>query len=652
MTNQSDDLPFLSFAEDFPAISLDDWRRMIESPGKTTVESLHHNTADGLSIKPLYTGSDLPPLSAQQAPGQFPYLRSTRPLGQSMDGWRVRQSFTVDDNGSTASLLRDALLQGVNELHLLPPASENVKGNTDCGDNSSTGAALSTLLSDVHVSMIGVHWQHHATLDDNHTVDTLVALGQRALSSAQAYLAFLAANQLANAHQLTGNLGMDLLSLLLSADRNEGTDNRVSATMLTPLLPDIQALALQCHQHYSALKTINIDLTVAANRGATPVQELSIMLAGLKFNLQLLLDAGLNPSQAITQIGCMLTTDADYFMSAAKLRAARVLWAKLAAECGVPENEATLPLSVQTSRRMMTRYEPTNNIMRTAIAAAAAALGGAESIEILPYLDNVRGDNVNGTAASGEHARAQRIARNTAWLLMEESGLHRVVDPLAGSGYIEQVTQQLCESAWQAFQRLETRGSLMDSAASIQNEIKASDAKALSALRFGHNRVIGTTDYATLDAGHVPTGGNRFAVTREFEQLRDTVEQFTDQENNRPAFSALVIGERPAYLPRFEFARNLLATAGIRLNDPHVVKDCTAIPDATDSPGIVVCADPSVSAEVISNLIQSLSATHSVYIVEKPSRFTLPIDDGQFLYRGMDQLECLKKAVALFGVLH
>ena len=624
MTNQSDATTPLSFATDFPTVSLDEWQRTVEAAGKATVASLDKITADGIAVKPLYTAADKP----YTLPGQFPFLAGTHPLGQSENGWRVRQSIPTNNNGATHQQLHDALQQGVSELHLQTHPTDNVSTAAPATAITEMQRLITPLLADVHLSMVSVHWQHHV-LKDN-TTSWLESSMQRTLASAQAYLNLLASRS-DETSEIRGNLGLDPVNLLLADDRvNDNTHH------MARFHAALQSIAGDCHKRYPSLQSLNIDLTALAYRGATPVQELSIMLAGLKYNLALLLEAGFSPKDAAAQIGCLITADTDYFLSAAKLRAARVLWAKLAAACGVPESDAALTLNVQTSRRMMTRYEPTNNIMRASIAAAAAALGGADSIEILPYL-------LSGNTA--EQTRAERIARNTAWLLMEESGLHRVVDPLAGSGYIESITEQLCASAWQAFQTIEASGSLANSAGAINQAIRQADNKALQGVRFGRHRAIGTTDYATLEQRAVQPDNGGFALTREFERLRDAVEQHSVTAKQRPAIAAIALGERPAYLPRFEFARNVLATAGITLREPqvHTTELATNRALARDATIFIICADPAVLPETVNSVIDEYHPGHTLYLVEKPGRLTLTLPQDQWLYRGMDQLDFLKR---------
>jgi methylmalonyl-CoA mutase len=185
--------------------------------------------------------------------------------------------------------------------------------------------------------------------------------------------------------------------------------------------------------------------------GASEVQELAALLASAAWWLGALDDKGMPPRMALSSFDAALSVDRDQLLSIAKLRALRLLWARLAELCGAAP--ARLPIHAETSRRMLTRADPHTNILRSTIAAFAAAVGGADSIAVVPFTDPL--------GVADRNARA--IARNTQHLLLEESHLFRVADPAAGSGGIEALTEALAESAWREFQAIEAEGGILTS---------------------------------------------------------------------------------------------------------------------------------------------------------------------------------------------
>ena len=187
------------------------------------------------------------------------------------------------------------------------------------------------------------------------------------------------------------------------------------------------------------------DAALFAKLGLTPLQGEEPMRACEA--------AGLRPRMALGKIALALAADADLFLTIAKFRAARRLVARVAEACGAGSAAAAIQLSASTSERMMARRDPWVNMLRTTVACAGAAFGGAEAITVLPF-----------TWALGKpDAFARRIARNTQLILLDESNLSRVADPAAGSGGFEALTDALCEKAWGLFQEIEREGGILES---------------------------------------------------------------------------------------------------------------------------------------------------------------------------------------------
>jgi methylmalonyl-CoA mutase len=186
--------------------------------------------------------------------------------------------------------------------------------------------------------------------------------------------------------------------------------------------------------------------------GATEVQELAGLVALGAWWLRHLDDTGVRtPAEVMQYFGASLSVDRDLLISLAKLRAARLLWARLQEVCGAPASQ--LPIHAETSRRMLTRIDPHANLLRSTLAAFAAAAGGADSILVQPH-----------TAALGPvDPEARALARNVQHLLMHESHLDHVLDPAAGSGALEALTDALAEHAWAEFQQIEREGGIVES---------------------------------------------------------------------------------------------------------------------------------------------------------------------------------------------
>lgn len=222
--------------------------------------------------------------------------------------------------------------------------------------------------------------------------------------------------------------------------------------------------------------------------GATAAQELACAFSCAIANFRFLEKAGVDASQWPNWIDFTLVADADQFGSIAKARAARKIWARVLDACGLPQER--MALHMQTSHRMATRNDPWVNILRSTVAAFAAGIGGADSVTVLPF-----------TSALGlPDGFARRLARNTQSILVEESNLHQVADPSAGSGAIEARTDNLVEAAWQQFQAIEAEGGILESLISggIQERLAASRAAAGKVIASRRRPITGVSEFPNL----------------------------------------------------------------------------------------------------------------------------------------------------------
>ena len=200
------------------------------------------------------------------------------------------------------------------------------------------------------------------------------------------------------------------------------------------------------------------DGRVIHDAGGSEVQELAFVLATGVAYLRALEGAGVALDEARNMIYARLSADADQFLTLAKFRALRLLWAQVEQSCGLAPKP--LFIAADTAWRMLTQRDPYVNMLRATVATFSGGLGGANAIAVLPH-----------TLALGlPDAFARRAARNTQLVLLEESNLAKVSDPAAGSGGIETLTQQLCEAAWSLFQEIEKAGGVF--AALEQNLIQ------------------------------------------------------------------------------------------------------------------------------------------------------------------------------------
>src|SRR5262249_22717615 len=267
-----------------------------------------------------------------------------------------------------------------------------------------------------------------------------------------------------------------------------------------------------------------------------------------------------------------LSADADQFLTIAKFRALRKLWARIEQACGLAPRPAHV--AAETAWRMMTRRDPYVNMLRTTIAVAAAGLGGADTITALPH-----------TAALGlPDAFARRVVRNTQLILLEESNLARVADPAAGSGALEDLTGKLCGAAWSLFQEIDAAGGAWAAIERglIQSRVAAVRDKRLQAVARRRDALTGTSDFPDLNETppavlDVPPAAApkeatamlttaplpRIRVAEPFERLRDASDRILAQTGARPEVFLANLGRPSDFTARATFAKSLFEAGGI-----------------------------------------------------------------------------------------
>jgi methylmalonyl-CoA mutase len=300
---------------------------------------------------------------------------------------------------------------------------------------------------------------------------------------------------------LRGNLGADPLGLAART----GAEPRID------LLP---RLVRRCVNEHPPLRAITVDAAAHHDAGAPDALELAYALATGVAYLRVLIDAGLSLRTALDQLEFRYAVGCDQWPAIAKLRAAQLLWARVARAAGV-----TAPVRQRrhavTSRTMMTARAPWTNIIRSTVAAFAAVVGGADAITILPH------DLCRGPATP----EARRLARNTHALLRLEVDACRVQDPAAGSWYAEQLTRGLATEAWARFRDIERNGGMAASLAdgAVRTELAAARQRRRDDVRALRRPIVGVTAYPSLDE-EPPSEITPGHAAEEFEQLRRRAE--------------------------------------------------------------------------------------------------------------------------------
>lgn len=383
----------------FPAADRGLWLKLVEKAlkGADIEQTLMSRTDDGLKVEPLY------PRRTNPAP--LPRRAPEKP-------WVVTQRMDDPDQQRAVRQMADDLANGATGISLVLRDS-----------SSAFGLGMETVREDVFSAIAGVGAQKALSIR--------LEGGDQGGKAARRLAKALKANGDARPH-----FGIDPLGA--SAYEATAADLTTFPGIFKDLLPSRFEGTI-----------LNADGRPVHNAGGTEAQELAFMAAALAEYLRLLDRADVPCKAVLAATGLCLAADQDQFLTMAKARAARLIFARMAEACGI-DPAIKAHLFMETSYRMLTRLDPETNLLRNTIAVFAAGTGGADEISVLPH-----------TLVHGiPDAAARRLARNTQTILMAESHLDHVADPAAGAGGIETLTDNLAEKAWEIFTDIEREGGL------------------------------------------------------------------------------------------------------------------------------------------------------------------------------------------------
>jgi methylmalonyl-CoA mutase len=623
----ADNAPFdLPLAAEFPPATAEAWQKLVAGVLKgASADKLVHRTYDELRIEPLYARAT----EARPVPA--------RPAGVP---WRVMQRVDhPDPAAANAEALHD-LENGATALLVV------------CAGSSATGygidgsaAALERVLRDVDLEA-GVVFDFSISAQTRDVVRHFAALVKsRKASPANVEL----------------RAGLNPLGGLAATG---GGDKGWSE--LTPVFTGLLGeLVGQGFRGPLALA----DGRIIHNAGGSEAQELAFTLACAVAYLRALEASGIAVETARDLIYFRLAADADQFLTIAKFRALRKLWAHVEQACGLEPKPAEV--TAETAWRSMTRRDPWVNILRTTLAVFSAAIGGADAIIALPH-----------TTALGLPDRfARRIARNTQLILLEESNLAKIADPAAGSGALEAITDALCQSAWSLLQEIEASGGVAAAFETglIQRKVAEVRSKREAAVAQRTEAITGTSEYPHLAEMPVsvldvpsparPPSSNkprfeplpRIRLAEPYERLRDTSDRKLADTGARPKVFLANLGHPSDFTARMVFAKNFFEAGGIEAipfhpaappgaaNESAHGTDFAALVKAFSSSGAklaCVCSSDDVYARDAVAAAKALAAARHIYLAGRP-RDEAPLRDagiGTFIVARSDAITVLTKA--------
>jgi len=544
-------------------------------------KKLISKTCEGFDIYPVYTAEDLQKSAFPETrAGSWPFIRGNR---TGLNSWRTRQDIAVDDLAAANRKATGLLTKGVDSLGFLLPAG--FKADME---------HLQTLLKDIPFEAVELNFI--TDTDPVGLVQALLAYEKRLPQSRGS---------------MQGSVEYDPLGFLA----------------ITGSLPAGETAGLAvCRELAGAASGLPSFRTVMVNAryfhegGSSLVQEIAYALAMGSEYLTRLTDAGLDAGETGKKIKFHFAAGSDYFMEIAKFRAARLLWAEVVKAYGVGD-ETLMKMNIHctTSRWNMTVYDPWVNMLRTTTESMSSIIGGVDSLTTLGY-----------DAAAGESSEfGERIGRNQQLILKEESYLDKVIDPAAGSYFIETLTASLAEGAWKLFLSIQDEGGYLEALkkGTIQKQVEETASGRNADLAVRRSILLGANQYPdfkekidreldrTVFFPQPGTKGDRLAEpirlnrgALPFEYMRHQTDRYS-LKHGRPVVFMLTLGNPAMRRARAQFACNFFAVAGFEVHDnPGFDTPAEGVRECLESKAsiAVICSSdqeyPSVAADIVKML--------------------------------------------------
>jgi methylmalonyl-CoA mutase len=579
----------------FPPVVTADWEAKIREDlkGADYEKKLIWKSQENIRIKPYYTADDLTDLEyLDQLPGKFPYVRGDNTKGIV---WEIRQDFRVFDIAATVQKIKIAVERGVTSIGL----DLTAKGDLYYHD-------FRTLITGVDFKNTSINFLSGESAPN--TLDFLLkALEELNVQSAD----------------VKGSLDYDPLGYLTRSGgfyRSEQDD-----------FSDADKLLLSAENELPRFRVLAVNSHLFSDSGASIVQELAFGLAMAAEYMNKLTDLGHNASDIAGHLQWNLGTGSDYFMEIAKIRAARVLFSGLlSAFDNTHSSDKQVFIHSLTTNWNKTIYDANVNMLRLTTEAMAAILGGCNSLLVKPYDSWYR----------EQDDFSERIARNIQIILKEESYFNKVVDPAAGSYYIESLTHSLIENAWDLFLKVDEKGGYISAFIEgfIVEEISKTTSRRLEMVALKKEVLLGTNQYPNFNEkmkeevdtdiafpnslenpGKIANPLMPMRAAEGFEKLRLDTEK---RKGSRPRVFMLTYGNLAMRLARSQFSGNFFACAGYEVIDNlgfQSAKDGVDAAFAAKADIIVVCSSDDEYPGIVPAVAELVNGKAIVVVAGAPA---------------------------------
>lgn len=586
----------LNLLADFPAISTKEWKDKIiaDLKGADFDKKLVWRTPEGFNVQPFYRQEDLKGLKTTvSAPGQFPYVRGTKTNNE----WAIRQNICACKNARKANAKAlEVLNKGITSLGF-------------CLDAEKLNYHfIKVLLDGIKADAIAINF----------------SICPCAAPELAGILVRYYGRSGYDFKKVVGSINVDPMKQMLikgkPLTREQVTEKIVATVKAAKSLPNY--------------RVVGVNSVILNNSGAYCAQELAYALAWGADYMTMLTEAGVPNYQAARAIRFNMGIGGNYFMEIAKFRAARLLWAKIVEAYKAPtfttalKEAAKMNVCAETSRFNMTVFDAYVNLLRSQTETMSAALAGVDEIVVTPF----------DVTFEQPTDFAERIARNQQLLLKEESHFDKVVDPAAGSYYLENLTHAIATEAWKQFLAIQEQGGMyeMIAAGKVQAAMQENLTKRLGDVAKRKEILLGSNQFPNFNekaAKKIKTTGcgcgcgtcstkpegalATLPVARaaeEFEALRLE----TEAAKKQPVAFMLTIGNLAMRIARAQFSCNFLACAGYKVIDNNgfaTVADGIKAARKAKADIIVLCSSDDEYATYAPEAWKKLQGAKELFIV-------------------------------------
>lgn len=610
--------------QEFTAPTTQEWldKIQVDLKGADFQKRLVWRTNEGFNVQPFYRQEDLEKLTTPDAlPAQFPFVRGNRATNND---WYVRQDIAAATYAEANKKALEVLMRGVTSLGFRIAGSD-VNADT-----------VAVLLKDIACDCVELNFQ----TCQRHAVELTKVLV--AYFTEKGY----------EPERIVASINFDPIEKMVM----KGRDTEA-------IIADAKAL-VEAVEKYPHFRVIGVNTRALNNAGAYIVEELGYAIAWGAEYLAQLVAAGVEPTKAAKAIKFNMGITENYFMEIAKFRAARLLWAKVV-KAYEPKCDCACEMIVnaETTRYNMTLFDAYVNLLRSQSETMSATLAGVHSVVVTPF----------DVAYEQPNDFSERIARNQQLLLKEECHFGTVVDPAAGSYYIEELTASLAKEAWKMFLATEEQGGFLAAvkAGTVQDAINATNEKRHLHAAQRREFILGTNQFPNFtetsdgktpvacgcccqNAAEEAAPYKAITTTRlasDFETLRLATEKAAKQ----PVAFMLTIGNLAWRQARAQFSTNFLASAGYKVIDNlgfKTVEEGVDAALAAKADIVVICSSDDEYAEHALAAFKYL-AGRAIFVVAGAPKCADDLKAAgieNFIHVKVNQLETLKAFNAKLGI--